>query len=389
MLGSAAATEECAACTPASCVTIRKVGALRGHKDRVFDMCWSPIQPGHLASVGQTGGFVWRGADGATEPPARLIGSELMRVCWHPDGVHVLTGSSGGKINVCSAADGATRAVLDASEEDEVYGLQPLSDEGLLAAGADRTVQLWDLNRAARIAQAQFATAAGGIVFGGPDRNPEGAAYLFSLAARGRALCAGLSDGTVRLIDAETLQTVAVLDEHARRGSPAFDVAISTTSPQLASADRKGSVLLWDQRHLGRGPFAEANHGGPVHAVAFVPGVGDEPAEMLATGGADATLRVHETRTAALATHGSVRVPNAILCLQAAPDGATPRVATAGGSGGFASDASISIWCLGAGSGAATDEDAAPAQAAESLPPAAGEAEPEGDAADECCGECR
>ena len=182
MLASAAAAEECAVCTPVSSLVIRKVGALRGHKDRVFHMCWSPTQAGHLASVGQTGGFVWRGADGATEPPARLIGSELMRVCWHPDGVHVLTGSSGGKINVCSAADGATRAVLDASEEDEVYGLQPLSDEGLLAAGAGRTVQLWDLNRAARIAQAQFATAAGGIVFGGPDRNPEGAAYLFSLA---------------------------------------------------------------------------------------------------------------------------------------------------------------------------------------------------------------
>ena len=33
-----------------------------------------------------------------------------------------------------------------------------------------------------------------------------------------------------------------------------------------------------------------------------------------------------------------------VLCLDAAPDAAAPRLATAGGSGGLLSDASISLW---------------------------------------------
>ena len=38
---------------------------------------------------------------------------------------------------------------------------------------------------------------ADGVVFGGPHRNQDRKAYLFSIVSRGRVMCAALSDGTV------------------------------------------------------------------------------------------------------------------------------------------------------------------------------------------------
>ena len=57
----------------------------------------------------QVGGFVWS-LDG---PRVALEGDELMRACWHVDGSTVFTGSSQGKIDVRSAADGALATTLD------------------------------------------------------------------------------------------------------------------------------------------------------------------------------------------------------------------------------------------------------------------------------------
>ena len=96
--------------------------------------------------MGQTGGFVWS-IDGGER--VALGGNEVMRVCWHLDGLHVVTGDSKGRISVYTASDGAATATLEASasreEPDEVYGLQMLSIDGLLAAGTGNEVQLWDL----------------------------------------------------------------------------------------------------------------------------------------------------------------------------------------------------------------------------------------------------
>ena len=194
-------------------VSLRKDGTLKGHQSRVFDLRWSPTHPARVASVGEAGAHIWD-VGGAVRRKVSFPGTELMRVCWHPDGEHVLTGSAQGKIVVHAADDGHAIATLDASVEDEVYGVEVLSSEGLLAAGAGDAVQLWDLQRATKMCQVKLPALTGGVNFGGEHRNPDGAAYLFCLAARGRILSAALSDGTVRLLDSETLQTLQVLGEH-------------------------------------------------------------------------------------------------------------------------------------------------------------------------------
>ena len=235
-----------------------------------------------------------------------------------------------------------------------------LSSEGLLAAGAGDTVQLWDLHRAMRMTQVRLAPMDGGFKFGGAHRNPDGTAYLFGLAARGRVLSAALSDGTVRLLDSETLETLQVLGGHARRGAPAFATAISPTSPLLASSDGQGAVLLYDLRQMGNGPLSETHSSsGAVHSLAFVPGAGGS--ELLVTGGADCAVRVHETRVA-LHLQSMVHMLSPVLCIAAAPDYAAttdtiatgnashrgvPQFATGGGSGELISDASVTLWRLG------------------------------------------
>ena len=270
---------------PAPALTLRKEDKLAGHNGRVFDLQasvkdLSSSQPLRIAAVGEKGGSVWT-FDGGARRHVRLPGTELMRVCWHPDGEHVLTGSAEGAICVRDASSGQTSATLQAAREDEVYGLEVLSEEGLLAAGAGETVQLWDLNRATRTSLAAFTATESGVHFGartlprqlrhfrdtsprqraestlarghfrdtsppalaarraasrasgspvcappcrtGGLRNPDRKAFVFSIAARGRILSAALSDGSLRLLDSETLQELATL-------------CVSNEAPSLATA---------------------------------------------------------------------------------------------------------------------------------------------------------
>ena len=59
-------------------------------------------------------------------------------------------------------------------------------------------------------------------------------------------------------------------------------------------------------------------------------------------------LCVHETRTAQLALQCCASVLSPLLCVDAAADGASTRLATAGGSIGLVSDSNIGLWRLGA-----------------------------------------
>ena len=161
----------------------------------------------------------------------------------------------------------------------------------------------------------------------------------------------------MRLLDSQTLQHIGTLKEHAARDTAAFGVAISPTSPLLATSGQDGAVLLWDFRKIGNGPLAEWDDGhvGAVHSLAFVAGVsssggggGSGNGELLVSGGTERRLRIHETRTASLKVEGTASVLDSVLCVKAAPAAgggtAGPRVATAGGSGIGQAHAGISLW---------------------------------------------
>ena len=99
---------------------------------------------------------------------------------------------------------------------------------------------------------------------------------------------------------------------------------------------------LRDGPAIGDGPVAESQLPGGIHALAFV---GSGP--LVVSGGNDGTLRAHETR--GMAVEGSTTVVNKVLCIEAAPDPAAPRVASAGGTGNVISDAGINVWRVESG----------------------------------------
>ena len=276
-----------------------------------------------------------------------------MRCAWHPDGQHVLTGSADGRVAVCAVRDGSKLAMLEAAKktdeaDSEIYGLAVLSPS-LLAVACSDTVQQWDLRRGQQTAHTSLAPYASGIAFGGQDRNPDARAYVFGMASRGRVLAAAVSDGTVRLLDAQTCKEHACLNAHAARGAAAFACALSPTSTLLATTGDDGSVLLWDLRSV-KAPLAEVTqHSQAVHGVCFArPGAfGGSPdsGELLITGGADRVLRILETRKAgggsAASNVAALRLSGPVLCM--AFDAASERVATGCGSGHKATDNALSI----------------------------------------------
>lgn len=153
-----------------------------------------------------------------------------MRCAWHPDGEVFLTGSDDGQVAVWGTQGGPFRASFSASEStdeeySEVYGLAVTSRESLLAVACSDTVQQWDLPNCRQTQQRQFEAHRDGISFGGV-RNPGRLAYVFYLASRGRVLAVTLSDGTCRLLDAQTYHEHAVLDAPSNLPRPSTSVPL-------------------------------------------------------------------------------------------------------------------------------------------------------------------
>lgn len=342
------------------CRAWRRVGG------RIFDVAWSPASE-QLCTAGEDHGLIWSPSDDGNEPcpTVKLVpdgggssgnqGGGCMRCAWHPSGKYILTGSAAGVVTVHSAADGSSVGSVRAAAngEHEVYGLTVLSNEGLLGVGVGDTVQQWDLLHARQTALTEFDAHESGVAFGG-TRNPEGRAYVFSVAARGRVLSASLSDGTCRLLDAQSLAPLHVLDEHARRGASCFACALSPSSTQLATAASDGVILLYDLRQLKRGSLGElGGHTSAVHGLAFAPagslGSSVDDGELLTTGSNDGMVRIAGTRSCKSVC--SLHVGGPVLCT--AVDHARDRIASGGGSGACATDNVLSLWSA-LPSGAAT-----------------------------------
>lgn len=315
-------------------------------KGRIFDVAWSPTDSTRLATAGEEGGLVWSVGEKPTpllemvSPEGGSAGNLYMRCAWHPAGQLVLLGNMEGRIDVHSAADGKCKAQLvSPRSHEEVSGLTCLSDDGLLGSAVGDTVQQWDLRRCRRTAWTQLDAHENGITYGGPARNPEGRAYVFSLASRGRMLAAALSDGTCRLLDAQSIKPLHAIDEHAKRGASTFACALSPTAPLLATAGSDGVVLVYDLRQIKRGPLAEvtSGQGEAAHGVAFIQPVagsmrGRNGGELLVSGGANCALNVTETRTFSTVRSYAHPGESPLLCITGMC-AATTRFATGGGSG--------------------------------------------------------
>ena len=220
--------------SPTKGVSCTRFGRITGHKGRVFDTHFSPDGE-TVATVGEDSRLkLWSpSGEGPSECVADVGGGhedEAMRVFWHPSGTCLYTGGADGRLCVWDLGCSEPRAVSKCSTE-EIYGLQVLTPEMLLV-GASNTVQQWDIVQQRQTRSVTLDAVDGAAVFGG-DRNPDANAFVFGMAARGRMCAATLSDGTLRLVDAEECVEIAVIA--AVRPSFPPRCPSSLASPCLAS----------------------------------------------------------------------------------------------------------------------------------------------------------
>lgn len=156
----------------------------------------------------------------------------------------------------------------------------------------------------------------------------EGPVYDAAISPDGRLIATGGADGTVRLWDTQTGQTLFTLTGAT---GAVWGVAFSPDGRRLAGASRDGTVRLWNTA-TGEELATLAGHLGGVLDVAFSP-----DGSLLATGGEDETVRLwqltDDAASSAVAGHPvSTIAPQRGLVWGVAfsPDGAT--LATASGS---------------------------------------------------------
>jgi eukaryotic-like serine/threonine-protein kinase len=253
----------------------------RGHVGgAVFCVAWHP--DGHrIASSGWDAEQklfvvkVWDARTGEPGPPLPA-GTETYAVAFSPDGVHLVTGSANGSVQVWDARDGQPVGKVGQHGR-PVRGLVFSRDGRQLAsASGDGVVKVWDWDPT-RLGDEQE-----------PRRTFRArvplAGMTFAFSPDGRRLVAGGVEKTVKIWDVRTGQELQTLQGHSG------DVWATAFSPDdegrwVASAGEDTTVKVWDTRN-GELVHSFRGHIGLVSTVAF-----SHDGRLLFSGSRDKTVK--------------------------------------------------------------------------------------------------
>ncbi len=204
-------------------------------------------------------------------------------------------------------------------------------DGGLIAsASEDGHVRVW-LNKGERLLVAELDV-----------RSP---AHAVAFSPDGRWLAAGLADG--RILIRDLARQVWASEWQGHKGS-VHDLAFSPVGLSLASVSADLSMCVWDVS-TGDHYYISA-HSAPIYAVAYHPGGG-----MIATGGADGTVRLH--RPGARGSQSVlIKHVDEVRCLAFSPDGGLlaagiggkQRISPGKSGGDLSRVGEISLWDINA-----------------------------------------
>ncbi|MCZ6598515.1 MAG: serine/threonine protein kinase [Planctomycetota bacterium] len=192
-------------------------------------------------------------------------------LAFHPDGIHVVSGSSDGTARIWAVGAGADRELAGYENWVESLAFHPES-ERLATATREGPVRIWERD--------------------GTSTVLEHLAECVAWSPDGDRLALGLANGSIRLLDATTLEQRAELARHLE---PVIALAFGPRGRLLLSRGGDGTVLLHDTASddeavilIGSGPY--------LRSIAFHP-----DGSRVATGGVDGVVRIWSTAGESLA----------------------------------------------------------------------------------------
>ncbi len=250
--------------------TGRELLTFRGHGGYVFSIAWAP-DGNKLATASQDGtARVWEARTGRellTLPGHR---SAVNSVAWSRDGTKLATASNDQTAKVWDARTGAELLTLRGHLGD-VYGVSWSPDGSKLAtAGDDRTVRVWE-------------AGTGKELFRLPGHQDHVRSVAWS--PDGRKLASGSEDGTAKVWEAATGKELITLSGHL---DDVLSVAWSPDGSKLATASADNTAKVWDA-DSGRTLGTLHGHQDDVQSCAWSP-----DGRKLATGSVDNTAKVWE-----------------------------------------------------------------------------------------------
>jgi WD40 repeat protein/tRNA A-37 threonylcarbamoyl transferase component Bud32 len=307
-----------------------KTHTLRGHKDTIWSVAWSPdgaqlasgsydgkiilwdtqtgAQTSAFETLGRTPGGVWA----ALQTSAQGVRS----VAWSPNGAMLASGSDDGIVTIWDVRSGEQLGTLG-EQERGVRSIAWSPDGSMFASGSDDgIVVVWDVQTGNPVSRMEEHTRGVRSVVWSPD---------------GAQLASGSYDGRVIIWNARTGERVSSLEGHTRG---VRSVAWSPDGARLVSARHDGALTLWDAQSAQQLGSLEG-HTESVHSVTWSP-----DGKQLVSGANDGTLIVWEVgagqQVGTLQAHA-----DAIRSVAWSPDGT--RLATC------SDDHLVIVWQLASG----------------------------------------
>ncbi len=183
----------------------------------------------------------------------------------------------------------------------------------VVSGSMDNTLRIWNAWNGRQLLQVDFASGVNSVAYGPDDA----------------LIAAGLTNGEIHLLDAESGDEIAAFKEHT---SAIDHLAFSPDGRWLASASRDTTLNLWDLQSLSLSRVLEG-HVGQITDLAF-----SADGSLLASSSKDATVRLWDPATGAVLWQygeGKLSATSAewMVALDFSPDGGLLAFLTGGGVG--------------------------------------------------------